>query len=41
MVSPFGLNLLTQSHSDFIKVEDRINFLKRMHELQMKVIEGR
>ena len=41
LVSPFGLILLTQSHSDFIKVEDRINFLKRMHELQMKVIEGR
>ena len=41
MVSPFGLNLLTQSHSDFIKVEDRVNFLKKMHELQMKVIEKR
>ncbi|MBM3232363.1 ATP-dependent helicase [Candidatus Pacearchaeota archaeon] len=41
LVSPFGLNLITQSHSDFIKVEDRVNFLKRMHELQMKVIEKR
>ncbi len=41
LVSPFGLNLLTQSHSDFIKVEDRVNFLKRMHELQMRVIEKR
>ncbi|MEK6792213.1 MAG: DEAD/DEAH box helicase [Nanoarchaeota archaeon] len=41
LVSPFGLNLLTQSHSDFIKVEDRINFLKRMHELHLKVIESR
>ncbi|MEK6915205.1 MAG: ATP-dependent helicase [Nanoarchaeota archaeon] len=39
LVSPFGLNLLTQGHADFIKVEDRVNFLKRMHELQMKVIE--
>ncbi|MEK6893932.1 MAG: helicase-related protein, partial [Nanoarchaeota archaeon] len=41
LVSPFGLNLLTQSHSDFIKVEDRVNFLRRMHELQMRVIEKR
>ena len=41
LVSPFGLILLTQSHSDFVKVEDRINFLKRMHELHLKVIEGR
>jgi ATP-dependent helicase Lhr and Lhr-like helicase len=41
LVSPFGLNLLTQSHSDFVKVEDRVNFLKRMHELQMKIIEGK
>jgi ATP-dependent Lhr-like helicase len=41
MVSPFGLNLLTQSHSDFIKVEDRVNFLRRMHELQMRIIEKR
>jgi len=41
LVSPFGLILLTQSHADFVKVEDRINFLKRMHELQMKVIEGK
>ncbi len=38
LVSPFGLNLLTQSHADFIKMEDRVAFLKRMHELQMKVI---
>ncbi len=41
LVSPFGLNLITQSHADFIKVEDRVNFLKRMHELQMRVIEKR
>ncbi len=41
LLSPFGLNLITQSHADFIKVEDRVNFLKRMHELQMRVIEKR
>jgi hypothetical protein len=38
-VSPFALNLLLQSHADLIAVEDRINFLKRMHNLQMGVIE--
>lgn len=38
LVSPFGLNLFVQGHADFIKMEDRIKFLKRMHELQMKVI---
>lgn len=41
LVSPFGLNLLTQSHADFIKMEDRIAFLKRMHELQLKIIGER
>jgi ATP-dependent Lhr-like helicase len=39
LVSPFALNLLLQSHADLIAVEDRINFLKRMHNLQMGVIE--
>ncbi|PJC44463.1 ATP-dependent helicase [Candidatus Pacearchaeota archaeon CG_4_9_14_0_2_um_filter_39_13] len=38
LVSPFGLNLFVQGHADFIKIEDRIKFLKRMHQLQMKVI---
>ena len=41
MVSPFGLNLLTQSHADFIKIEDRIAFLKRMHELHLKIIQNK
>ncbi len=41
MVSPFGLNLLTQSHADFIKIEDKIAFLKRMHELHLKIIQGK
>ncbi len=39
VVSPFGLNLMMQGHSDLIKMEDRAKFLKRMHELHMKVIE--
>jgi len=41
LVSPFGLNLMIQGRSDLIKMEDRASFLKRMHELHMKVIEGK
>ena len=39
IVSPFGLGLMMQGRSDLIKMEDRANFLKRMHELQMKIID--
>lgn len=38
LVSPFGLTLMMQGRSDLIKMEDRANFLKRMHELHLKVI---
>ncbi len=38
-VSPFGLNLILQGRSDLIKMEDRAAFLKRMHELHLKVID--
>jgi len=38
MVSPFGLNLIMQGHADLIKVEDKIKFLKRIHQLHLKVI---
>jgi ATP-dependent Lhr-like helicase len=38
--SPFGLNLILQGHTDLIKIEDKQAFLKRMHELHMKAIEG-
>ncbi len=41
IVSPFGLNLLMSGRSDLIKMEDKVKFLKRMHELHMKVIEGK
>ena len=41
IVSPFGLNLMMQGRSDLIKMEDRARFLKRMHELHLKVIEGK
>ncbi|MDP4039005.1 MAG: DEAD/DEAH box helicase [Candidatus Pacearchaeota archaeon] len=40
LVSPFGLNLIMQSHADLIRMEDKAVFLKRMHELQMKIIGG-
>ena len=36
--SPFTLSLIIQGHSDLIKIEDKQKFLKRMHELHMKVI---
>jgi ATP-dependent Lhr-like helicase len=36
--SPFALNLILQGHSDLIKIEDKQKFLKRMHELHMKVV---
>ena len=39
LVSPFGLNLIMQSHADLIKMEDRAEFLKRMHELHLKIIK--
>ncbi len=29
--SPFALNLVLQGYSDLMKIEDKINFLKRMH----------
>ncbi|MEK6819240.1 MAG: ATP-dependent helicase, partial [Nanoarchaeota archaeon] len=41
IVSPFGLNLLMQGRSDLIKMEDKTAFLKRMHQLHLKVIEGK
>jgi ATP-dependent Lhr-like helicase len=34
--SPFSLNLIIQGHSDLIRVEDKQDFLKRMHELHKK-----
>ena len=36
--SPFALNLLVQGHYDLMKMEDKIAFLKRMHEEVMKEI---
>ena len=39
LISPFGVNLVIQGRSDLIKMEDKVKFLKRMHELHKKVIE--
>jgi ATP-dependent Lhr-like helicase len=33
--SPFALNLIMQGYSDLIKIEDKIEFLKRMHKLHV------
>jgi len=34
--SPFALNLILQGHSDLIRIEDKQDFLRRMHELHKK-----
>lgn len=34
--SPFALNLIMQGHSDLIRIEDKQDFLKRMHQLHLK-----
>ena len=36
--SPFATNLIIQGYSDLIRIEDKQNFLRRMHELHMKEI---
>ncbi len=36
--SPFAFNLVLQGHLDMIKMEDRIEFLKRMHKLVLAKI---
>jgi ATP-dependent Lhr-like helicase len=37
--SPFALKLMIEGRSDLIKMEDRANFLKRMHELHLRAIK--
>ncbi len=41
IVSPFGLELMMRGRMDLIRMEDRVKFLKRMHELHMKMIESK
>jgi len=36
--SPFALNLILQGHVDLMKIEDKVEFLKRMHEEHLKEI---
>lgn len=36
--SPFALNLILQGHVDLMKIEDKIEFLKRMHKEHLKEI---
>ncbi len=36
--SPFAMNLILQGHTDLIKIEDKQQFLKRVHELHLKSI---
>jgi len=36
--SPFAANLILQGHSDLIRIEDRQEFLRRMHEEHIRII---
>ena len=36
--SPFATNLILQGHSDLIRIEDKQNFLKRIHQEHLKMI---
>ena len=36
--SPFALNLFIQGHTDLIRLEDKQDFLKRMHKLHLEKI---
>ncbi|MAG25071.1 ATP-dependent helicase [Candidatus Pacearchaeota archaeon] len=38
IVSPFGLSMMMQGRMDLIRMEDRANFLRRMHQLHLKAI---
>ncbi len=37
--SPFALSIILQGHSDLIRIEDKQEFLKRMHQEHMKLIK--
>ena len=39
--SPFSLNLILQGHLDLMKIEDKQDFLQRMHKVYMQEIERR
>lgn len=39
--SPFAFQLVLQGYTDLLKMEDRVAFIKRMHELVINEIEGK
>jgi ATP-dependent Lhr-like helicase len=39
--SPFALNLILEGQSDLIRIEDKQEFLKRMHQLHLDEINKR
>jgi ATP-dependent helicase Lhr and Lhr-like helicase len=36
--SPFSFNLITQGYADIMKIEDRLEFLRRMHQMVLAKI---
>ena len=38
--SPFSFNLVAQGHYDVIRLEDRLTFIKRMHEKVMQHVNA-
>jgi hypothetical protein len=36
VTAPFALGIIMQGQSDMIRIEDKMAFLKRMHELHVK-----
>jgi len=39
--SPFALNILLQGHLDLMKIEEKQEFLKRMHQVYIQEIENK
>ena len=39
--SPFASNLVLQGYSDLMKIEDKQEFLKRMHREHLRIIDGK
>jgi len=37
--SPFAFNLITRAHADLLKMESKIEFLKRMHRAVLEKIK--
>jgi len=38
--SPFAANLILQGHSDLMRIEDKQEFLRRMHQEHLRIING-